>query len=195
MSHCLATEGLVLDDADESALAARFARSESDAFEQLVALYRPRVARLAHRLLGWNDRDVEDVVQDVFLVAMTKAHTFAGRSTVWTWLTAITLNRCRSRQRRSALWRRWRLAFGGETDGVAPASDRPAETDDTAHHVRAAVKTLPAGEREVIVLYYLEQRPVAEISELLRASENAVQVRMHRGRQRLKKSLAGFATE
>src|SRR5687767_43159 len=66
-------------------------------FEAVVAAYEGKITRLAHRLLGWTGRaDVEDVVQDVFFAAFQHRHRFARRANLSTWLTAITVNRCRS---------------------------------------------------------------------------------------------------
>jgi DNA-directed RNA polymerase specialized sigma24 family protein len=45
------------------------------------------------------------------------------------------------------------------------------------------------------VLYYLEERTVAQISELLGASTNAIDVRLHRSRRRLKELLEGFVND
>src|SRR4051812_23765247 len=126
---------------------------------------------------------------------MSRADTFRGQSSLWTWLTTITLNCCRSRQRRAAVWARWWSRDGRLRPGEGPKPDSGAIEDETARHVRRAVSELPAKEREVIVLYYLEQRPTREICGLLRLSESAVQVRMHRGREKLKRKLRAFATE
>src|SRR5947209_2107430 len=89
-------------EADESALAQRLAGGDPEAFEDIVALYRARVARLAHRLLGWGG-DPEDVVQEVFLAALRKAKGFRGQASLWTWLATITVNRCRRQLRRQTL--------------------------------------------------------------------------------------------
>src|SRR4051812_33447508 len=96
----------MLADVDDAALAARFARGDAGAFEAVVALHQPRVARLAHRLLGWAG-DCDDVVQDVFLTALGSARSFRGQSSLATWLATITLNRCRRHLRRRTLFRRF----------------------------------------------------------------------------------------
>jgi RNA polymerase sigma-70 factor (ECF subfamily) len=176
-------------EADESALARRFASGDPEAFEEMVALYQARVTRLAHRLLGWGG-DPEDVAQEVFLVAMRKAKDFRGQASLWTWLATITVNRCRRQLRRQALWRRFVSARSREETAVA--ADRGALQDETHRRVRDAVAALPARDREVIVLYYLEECPAVEIGELLRATPNAVQVRLHRARGRLSAALAEF---
>jgi RNA polymerase sigma-70 factor (ECF subfamily) len=49
-----------------------------------------------------------------------------------------------------------------------------------------AVQRLRPRDREVIVLHYLEQHGLAEMAGLLGISQNAVEVRLHRARQRLK---------
>jgi RNA polymerase sigma-70 factor (ECF subfamily) len=176
-------------EADESALARRFASGDPQAFEDVVALYQARVARLAHRLLGWGG-DPEDVVQEVFLAALRKAKDFRGRASLWTWLATIAVNRCRRQLQRRALWGRFMLARRREQT-AAPA-DRGALADETNRRVREAVTALPARDREVIVLYYLEECPAAEIGELLGLTPNAVQVRLHRARGRLSAALAEF---
>ncbi|MDB5289009.1 MAG: polymerase sigma-70 factor [Phycisphaerales bacterium] len=182
-----------LSDADTT-LAQRLALGEAEAFEQLVALYQPRVSRLAFRLLGWNG-DVEDVVQDVFVAALSKGKTFRGDASLWTWLTAVTLNLCRSRLRRAALIRRLTGGLLRPENREASAADAGLVEDETSGRVRSAVAALPPRDREVIVLYYLEERPVAEISELIGITTNTVDVRLHRARRKLKDLLGESHTE
>jgi DNA-directed RNA polymerase specialized sigma24 family protein len=56
----------------------------------------------------------------------------------------------------------------------------PADMD-----LRRAVVELPRGQRAVVVLHYLEDRPVDEVAELLGCSANTVRVQLHRARKRL----------
>jgi RNA polymerase sigma-70 factor (ECF subfamily) len=184
-------QGQLLSD-DEASFAGRLARGDAEAFDQLVALYQPRVARLAQRLLGWNG-DIDDVVQDVFLTAWNKVGNFRRESSLWTWLTVITLNQCRSRIRRRSLLQR--LPFRLVRREAHPPADRSSIRQETDQRVREAVAALKPKERELIVLRYLEHRPAAELAELVGVSRNTVEVRLHRARQRLKETLADLATE
>jgi RNA polymerase sigma factor (sigma-70 family) len=186
-------EAVVAADTDDDAdLAARFARGGAGAFEQVVALHHPRVARLAHRLLGWAG-DSDDVVQDVFLTALASARSFRGRSSLTTWLATITLNRCRRHLRRRALFRRFVASPArAPTAAAAPPADHATIDAEVATQVRAAVNALPPRDREVIVLYYLEHRTVADMSKLLNARPNAVEVRLHRARAKLNAALSKF---
>jgi len=178
--------------AEPTGLAGRIARGETGAFEMLVDLYQPRVTRLAHRLLGWAG-DVDDVVQDVFLAALRNSGGFRSESSLWTWLTAITLNRCRSGRRRNALLPKLFKVLG-KPRTAAPA-DEDTLRDEVASEVRSAVAALPAADREVIVLFYLEQQSSAEMSAALGVSTNAIGVRLHRARGKLREALQDLMKE
>jgi RNA polymerase sigma-70 factor (ECF subfamily) len=165
-------------------------------FEQLVALHEPRVRRLAHRLLGWRSATdaADDIVQDVLLVLLNKLDTFRGDSSLSTWLTRVTINQCRSHQRKR--WLREKLfrrtpRFSAESSG----SDHEPMRDDTNGSVRAAVQSLAPRDREVIVLFYLEALSSAEIALILRIATPAVDTRLHRARQRLKEKLKDLVTD
>jgi RNA polymerase sigma-70 factor (ECF subfamily) len=179
---------------DELALARRFAAGESTAFDEVVALYQDRVTRLANRLLGWGDArdadDVDDAVQDVFLAALTNARRCRGGTKgMWPWLATITVNTCRSIRRRA--WVRLRFVremLARPADSIDASIDG-LETDERARQVRDAVSRLPARDKEVVVLHYLEGMRPADIAEVLGASSNAVEVRLHRARAKLKADL------
>ena len=74
---------------------------QRDALDAFVREHHASVTRLAYRLLGWRG-DVEDVVHDVFLAAFKKLDRFRSESSTWTWLAAITINRCRSDRRHAS---------------------------------------------------------------------------------------------
>jgi RNA polymerase sigma-70 factor (ECF subfamily) len=192
-STSLSFAGLAMEP-DERSLAQRFAEGDAAAFEAVVAIHRPRITRLVYRLLGW-PADVDDMVQEVFLAALTKCRKFRGESALATWLTVIALNKCRTHRR--GLLSRWRTLRRASRRPVQlqSAADAAAVRDDTLAQVREAIKKLAGRDREVIVLHYLEDRGVAEMSELLKLKTNAVEVRLHRARQRLKKLLEPLVEE
>jgi RNA polymerase sigma-70 factor (ECF subfamily) len=182
-------------EGEEARLLERLARGEAGAFERLVEMHQERVMRLAHRLLGWRGGAAEDVAQEVFLVALRRIGSFRGESSLATWLSAITIRQCRREKWR--IWRRWHRRLGqwmsGGEAGPAGPADAPAERDEMAVRVRQAVERLPPSEREVVVLHYLEGMEVAEMAAALGASRNAIDVRLHRARQRLKELLRELA--
>jgi RNA polymerase sigma-70 factor (ECF subfamily) len=170
------------DGSGESALVDGFRRGDAASFEQMVALYSKQVHTLASRLLGW-PCEIEDVVQDVFVRALIHRKKFRGQSSLKTWLFAITVNVCRSRQYRQALRRRF--FFRRKIDGQARPSGYPPDFEP----VRKAVSALPARYRQVIVLKYLNECDTREIMEILKISESTLNTRLSRARRILKDSL------
>jgi RNA polymerase sigma-70 factor (ECF subfamily) len=180
-------------------LAARFARGEPAAFEELVALHQPQITRIVFRLTGWGRRgDVEDIVQEVFLAALTHGRGFRGTASLSTWLTAIAVNKCRSHRRRlSVLWRRFVQTSPDERKvaGHVPTGEEALSSDETSARVRAAVAALSPRDREVVVLRYFEDLSPGDIAGLTRQSKNAVEVRLHRARARLAEALRELVEE
>ncbi|RMF77659.1 MAG: sigma-70 family RNA polymerase sigma factor [Planctomycetota bacterium] len=161
-------------------------------FERIVADERDRVARLASRLLGWRS-DVDDVVQDVFLRAWRGWSGFRQESSVKTWLTRITINACRARLRAWSAWLRvFSPADAEEPIRSAAAQDGTGMHAESLRRVRDGVRALPRKLREVIVLRYLEDYPIAQIAAVLGVSEGAVEVRLHRARARLRDALGAL---
>lgn len=171
-------------------------QDEAARFALLLLDARGRVVRLVHRLLGWSSAEVEDVVQEVFLAAMTRRSQFRGEAALATWLAAIAVNRCRSHQR--GLGRRLRLLAGLASrtrELLAPPPEEGLQEREMLAEVRKAVRELPARAREVVVLRYLEGFSPEQTAEALGLSRGAVEVRLHRARRRLKARLGPFLEE
>lgn len=165
--------------------------------EQAVrALYRTHVAKLqrqAARVLGANDPDVEDVVQQSFLAALDGAVKFDGRSSVQTWLFGIVTRRALDAAR--ARYRRQRFArfvgtFGFQTEVSAPP--------DAAYHAGAEAERLlamlPPLQRTVFVLHDVEGYTFAEISGLIDVGISTLHGRLIAARKRLD-SLSGVEVD
>jgi RNA polymerase sigma-70 factor (ECF subfamily) len=190
--------GVRLADREDDLLAqcdllARLRRGEHAAFEELVRQYGQRLVRLAHRLLGWSAAgDAQDVVQDVLarLLAHPKKIAASGAD-LEQWLLAVTVNQCRTHQRRWLAGLKL-LTRREVVENYSPPEGRELTDDETRRQVRDAVGRLPPRDREVIVLHYLEEMPVDAIATVLNLSRNAVEVRLHRARGRLKERLEGF---
>ena len=192
MADSLATVRASVSEPDGHAdghSAVRAMRPDAAEFDRIVADHRERIARLAYRLLGWRD-EVEDVVQEVFLAAFRNREAFRAESSLTTWLTTIAINKCRSHLRKRLLrllfFERSRHRLAGSVDGAEGA----ALERESFEQVRRALQKLPTRHREVVVLRYLEETPIAEIAEVLGISRNAVEVRLNRARARLRADLA-----
>ncbi len=159
------------------------------ALEAMIARHGPALARLIHRLSGWQRPDCEDLLQDVFVAALRHADRFEGRSALPTWLTRIAINAVRAeRRRRLVSARHWlSVVRQGLSDNV-PADER-AEMHDEHGRVTAAMRALPAKYREVLVLRFLQDMEPAEVAATLGLTPNAAAVRLHRAKQLLEAAL------
>ncbi|MBL9077957.1 MAG: sigma-70 family RNA polymerase sigma factor [Planctomycetes bacterium] len=145
----------------------------------------PRLRRLVHRLLGWRSgaADLDDVVQDVLLAAWRHRRTFRGDAALATWLTQIALRTVQNHVRR----RTTRQRLVGWL--VCEPANQPNVDDERLDRTRAAMQRLPHGDREVLVLRYLEQRGIDEVAAVLACSRAAVDARLSRARARLRELL------
>ena len=186
VNMCGPARGEHQEDGD---LVARFRAGDGAAFDQLVLAHQDRVVRLVYRLLGRRE-EVDDVVQEVFLSVLVNLKRFRGECRFSTWLTRVVLNKCRSHGR----WRlrRLRLLLWGTRNKALPAARMEHDGDKSAESgqdVCRAVDRLPAKYREPVVLRYFEDLSIPEIGESLGISANAVEVRLTRARQKLKRML------
>jgi RNA polymerase sigma-70 factor (ECF subfamily) len=160
-----------------------------NAFEGIVLRWQRRLVSLAWRFC--RDRAMaEDMAQEVLLKAFRSLGTFRGESAFSTWMTAIALNTCRSRIR----------AEGQPLLSVDPARvfqaesgvSRELEERERAEAVRRAVLALPERYREAIVMFYFEEKDLAETARVMCLPEGTVKARLHRGRELLKRRCASL---
>jgi RNA polymerase sigma factor (sigma-70 family) len=182
---------------EPAALAAAFLADDAAAAWVLETHLLPLVTRLVHRLSAWSN-DCDDLIQDVLVTALVKRKTFHAHARLETWITRITINRCRTHQRkqwlRSKLFRSW-----AERDAPSRPTVRTPEdfavADERAKAVRAAIAQLPAPSREAIVLCYLEGLTVSDAAEALVVRRGALEVRLSRARAQLRDAFAGTLDE
>jgi RNA polymerase sigma-70 factor (ECF subfamily) len=177
----------VLDAEAQQGLLDRLRRGDRAAFESVARQHTPRPLQLARRLLGWDETEAQDVVQDALVALLMHPAKAANAKNLEAWLVTVTLNLCRSRGRRRAAWLRFlRLSAAPSPVKNEQAADVPMIDAELSQQVRDAVHNLASGDREVIVLHYLEGHDAADIAGLLGIRPNTVEVRLHRARQRLK---------
>jgi len=172
----------VLNSVDPPAITATPARALAS--DDVLLAHEPPLRRLVHRLLGWpaQSDEVADVVQEVFLAAWQHRSSFRGDAALSTWLMTIALRKARNHARWLAVRRRWFTFCAELPEPAAPATDH----DDRLRATHAAMAQLVHRDREVLVLRYLEARPIEAIAALLGVSRNAADARLSRARQRLR---------
>jgi RNA polymerase sigma-70 factor (ECF subfamily) len=156
-------------------------------YEQHVA----EVSRWVRRLVGPRE-DAEDLVHDVFLVAVRRRGEFRGDSSVKTWLFGITHFVVRSWRRRGRV-RRWLFSRHAEVlperHEVALSPLESIEQREQTARLYAALDRLPDCYRTPLILYEIEGLSGDQVAELLGVRSGALWVRLHRGRARLLREL------
>ena len=147
--------------------------------EAFAGLY-ARHARMIHGILLSRvpRADVEDLVQDVFLLAMQQLPALRERAAFGGWIAAIARNRAADYLRRAP--RTTELPH----DLVAAGSDRTE-----AFFVLAIIRSLPDAYRETLTLRLVEGMTGPEIAACTGLTEGSVRVNLHRGMKQLRDRL------
>lgn len=145
----------------------------TEAFEALLAAYQDKVFRLSYSMLG--DRaQAEDAAQESFLRIWKSLDRYRGESALGTWIFSIARNVCLtsiSKRARSAPM----------DDAGRPKPDPPDRQPDIVR----LVGRLPENYRQVVMLFYMEDRSYEEVARLLDLPVGTVKTHLHRARQQL----------
>ena len=166
------------------------------AFEDIVEFYKDKVFQLCYRMLG--DRyEAEDVAQEAFLRAYVNIHTFQMNRKFSTWLYRIATNLCIDRIRKKKPDFYLDAEVAG-TEGLDMYSQIPSEGKlpeeelenlELKERIQLEIQKLPEKYRAAIVLKYVDELSLKEISEILHLPVGTVKTRIHRGRDALRKSM------
>lgn len=126
----------------------------------------------------------EDLVQETFLGAAKSFDSFEGRSSFYTWLYGIFMNKFRSRLRKKKR-RASVTSSGGEAelgrlaDDKAPDVHEMIEKEERKEAIRDVIDELPLHHRSVITLRYIENMSYENIAGVLDCSLGTVKSRIH----------------
>jgi RNA polymerase sigma-70 factor (ECF subfamily) len=166
--------------------------TRADALDDLYEAHAHEVKRWARRLAGPR-ADLEDLMHDVFVIALRRRFTFRGEASVKTWLFRITHQVVRSRMRLDFFRG---LLFLRRKDELVDAALTPStpyqEVERREQHARLyqALDRLSDSYRTTLILYEIDGRSCEEVAELTGVSVGTVWVRLHRGRAKLLEILA-----
>jgi len=178
-----------LSDVDEPELIARCRAGERAAQDQLYARFRRQVAATLYRVLG--DRtDLDDLVQEVFVIAFRGLDKFRGDARLSTWLYRICVNvalgRIRTRTRRPAAIG---VADLEAVSAVSPEAERP-ETPERAlqrqqdrDRVYRVLDQMAPKKRIVLYLHEIEGLDLKDIAYLVDSNPVTVRTRLFYARR------------
>jgi len=165
------------------------------AFGDLVERHQRSVYGIVSRIVHNRD-DVDDVVQEVFVLAYQSIRSFREESSFSTWLHRIAVNTALKHLKKMKV--RHAISIDDPETGLAAtlSSDNGRDHAQEAaldHEqnlaVRRAVDSLPEKHRAVVVLHYFENFSCEEIAQILGCSVGTVWSRLHYAGRKLRDSL------
>jgi RNA polymerase sigma-70 factor, ECF subfamily len=170
------------------------------AYEALTAEYQQPVYNLVSRLLN-DPSDACDIVQEVFIKVFRKIGAFRGESSLKTWIYRIAVNEAYNYKRWFSRHRKQEVGLENDDEGSFNYSQKLADparspfdsVSDVEQHalVETALARLNPSFRTAVVLRDIEELSYEEIAEVLQVALGTVKSRIQRGREALRKELAG----
>ena len=166
--------------ATEVALVEAVRAGDREAFGQLYALYAPMVHGILLARVPY--RDVDDLVQEVFLAALKRLNSLRESAAFGGWLAMIARNRAVDYYRRTRETEEL-------TDDMPVASHRDTEAEHEAARMLEVVRGLPEAYRETLVMRLVEGMSGPEIAARTGMTPASVRVNLHRGMKMLREKL------
>lgn len=162
------------------------ARQYGEAFGLLLERFKEKVFRLAFSILR-NETQAEDATQDVFLKIWKALPAYHGGASLSTWIYAIARNTCLTeltRRRRHPTVSLQEPEMEAATDCL-PALRSADPEPGLAMDVEFLLSQLPEKHRQVIHLFYLEQKAYEEVADMLGLPLGTVKTLLFRAKKEL----------
>jgi len=182
----------------ETKLVEKLRSGDSAAMEEFYNIYRSRLYTLVLEQVDRDHAIAEDLVQETFLAALGSLDKFRGDSQLYTWLRSIALHKINDFYRRKVREPKPQESppdFDAMKQLEQIGGDEPApltvmESEEIRQSVHQALEDLPQDYQEVLVLKYLEEMPVMEISQVMGRSPKSVEGLLSRARKAMRDNLA-----
>ena len=180
----------------ETKLVEKLRSGDNAAMEEFYNIYRSRLYSLVLEQVDRDQAVAEDLVQEVFLAALSSLDKFRGDSQLYTWLRSIALHKINDFYRRQAREPKPQNSFPDfnalmleQTGDNEPATFTLMESEEMRQSVHQALAGLPRDYQEVLVLKYLKDMPVLAISEIMGRSPKSVEGLLSRARKAMRDNL------
>jgi RNA polymerase sigma-70 factor (ECF subfamily) len=174
--NAAARAATVRDLAGEPPVAAVGATAMIEDEAEYSRFFRAHYSRVVRTisLIVFDTPRAEDIAQDAFIRLYRDWARISHYERPEAWVRRIAIRMAMRGMRRDRLWSTLRTRLS------PPPTPRPADVD-----VAWAVRQLPRSQRAAIVLFYYEDRPVADVAAILGCTESTARVHLHHARRRL----------
>ncbi|MEH6492642.1 RNA polymerase sigma factor SigX [Halopseudomonas sp.] len=155
------------------------------AYEELMRRYQRTLFNVCARYLG-NERDADDVCQEVMLKVLHGLKQFEGKAKFKTWLYSITYNECITQYRKEKRKRRLldALSLDEQEEVVEPES--PVAESQGLNKMLSHVNPI---DREILVLRFIAELEFQEIANIMHMGLSATKMRYKRALEKLREQI------
>jgi RNA polymerase sigma-70 factor (ECF subfamily) len=185
------TTNPAIDALADELLAVRCQLGEAAGFDALIERWHQPVWQYVRRLVE-DDEAAADTSQDVWLRVVRALPGLRDPSRLRAWLFGIARRAVMDRLRRR--YAEPELTSLDAVDGAETDDDLPEVTDEDLGRMHDALARLPLTERDVLVLFYLQELTVTQLADVLDVPVGTVKSRLFRARQLLRRELTQSTT-
>ena len=182
------------DGMENNDIISKILLGDQQCFGELVKRYQNLVFTIALHYTQ-NREDAEEIAQDIFVKAYRALADFKGNSKFSTWLYTIATNTAitylRKKKPQIYLINNEKILEQLNATNNDYTANR-AEQKSKIEILNKAVLLLKPGDAQVIILFYKGEQSVEEIGQITGLTPNAVKVKLHRVRHRLKETLETY---
>lgn len=158
------------------------------AYEELMRRYQTTLYNVCARYLG-NDRDADDVSQEIMLKVLYGLKKFEGKSKFKTWLYSITYNECITQYRKEKRKKRLLDALSLNPVDEASEEEEPVVTEDRS--LDRWLLNVNQIDREIIILRFVAELEFQDIANIMHLGLSATKMRYKRAIDKLKQNYSG----
>lgn len=173
---------------------------DTAAFNKLVNLYHSRIYTLTYQMTS-NREDAEDLTQEIFVKAFEALPRFKGRSSFYTWLYRIGINKTinyrkkRNRNRPLSLDAMEQEVKQDESYHDLSSKDSPLRNlslSELQLKLNEAMQRLSEKQRTVVVMHDMQGMPHDEIAKVVGVSVGTIRSRLFYARRQLQADLGEY---
>lgn len=155
-------------------------------FHLLTKKYKNKLKRYIKHISFFNDEEVEDILQDVFIKVYVKLNSFDSSMKFSSWIYRIVHNETVDRIRKNKNRTKDISIDNDEIEIVLKSEENIEEnliTKENIDKIKKAINELPKSYKEVLILRYLEERSYEEIGDILQKPKGTIAALINKGRK------------
>jgi len=173
-----------LEKTDEELVELALKDSTNGAFDEIVNRWEQPILRYCRRLLNYNETEAQDAVSETFLKAWKNLASYKKEFKFSSWLYRVAHNAAVNMIRSNSKF----FSIDLQDFWYIPAPEKE-ESKLTSDELEVVLSNLKESDRNLLILFHLEEKSLREISDILKLSENTIAVKLKRARERARKYL------